>query len=92
MSRRPRGRALRVGRDADWSAVSETVDDDGLVYRVLWSADLWMYLGVCDTYPEMSWQAATEEDALTGIRRQVRRRADPSPPPAGGSRGCASEG
>lgn len=92
MSRSPRGRALRVDRDADWSVVSETADDHGVVYRVLWSADSWMYLGLCDSYPHLSWQATTEDGALNGIRRQVRQRADVSSPTESGSRGCSPEG
>ena len=33
-----------------------------------------MYLGVCDSYPRLSWQADNDNDALDGIRRQVQQR------------------
>lgn len=80
VSRFPRRRALQVDRGAGWSPVSETADDHGVVYRVMWSAESWMYLGLCDSHPNLSWQAATEGDALNGIRQQVQQRADLSGP------------
>ncbi len=71
MSRAPREPARWVTRNAHWSMVSETIDEHGLTYRVLWSAETWMYLGLCDAYPNLSWQAANQVDALDGIRQQV---------------------
>lgn len=75
MSRAPRQRDPRTRRDGDWSAVRVTVDDQGVTYRVLWSAEYCVYLGLCDSYPRLSWQAENVDDALDGIRRQVQERA-----------------
>lgn len=74
MSRAPRRPDPKVHRDAHWSQVRETVDEHGVTYRVLWSAESGMYLGVCDSYPRLSWQADNDNDALDGIRRQVQQR------------------
>lgn len=71
--------ALPISHAADWSAVSETTDDHGMTYKVLWSAESWMYLGLCESYPTLSWQAATESEAFNGIRRQVQQRANLAP-------------
>ena len=92
MSSSPRRRALGIHRDADWSVVSETTDDHGVNFRVLWSADSWLYLGVCDSYPNLSWQAATAEEALAGIPRQARHYVGLSPTPARESRRDSQEG
>ena len=73
MSRSPRRRHPSATPDAGWATVGVSVDDDGHTYRVLWSAECHMYRGLCDTYPALSWQAATEGDALDGIRSQVHR-------------------
>ena len=75
MSRAPRWRGPETDRDARWSAVSVTVDDDGLTYRVLRSDEHNAYRGLCDTYPNLSWQADNANDALNGIRRLVHERA-----------------
>lgn len=69
MSRASRRRGPEAGRDAKWSAVSVTVDDDGLTYRVLRSDEHNLYRGLCDAYPNLSWQADNADDALNGIRR-----------------------
>lgn len=81
MSRAPRWRGPEADRDARWSdarwsAVSVTVDD-GLTYRVLRSDEHNLYRGLCDAYPNLSWQADNADDALNGIRRQVHERARP---------------
>ena len=77
MSRASRRRGPEAGRDAKWSAVSVTVDDDGLTYRVLRSDEHNLYRGLCDEYPNLSWQADNADAALNGIRRQVHERARP---------------
>lgn len=55
---------------------------DGRTYRVLWSPECLLYRGLCDCEPALSWQADTEDEALDGIRRQVRGRvpSHPNPP------------
>ncbi|OKH75831.1 hypothetical protein EB72_08430 [Mycobacterium sp. SWH-M1] len=73
MSRAPRHRAVLASHDGDWSEVRTAADTHGLIYRVLWSAESWMYLGLCDSYPNLSWRAANDADALDGIRAQVQR-------------------
>lgn len=78
MSRAPRrGRPRPTHRDADWSEVNVTSDDHGVTYRVLWSAERWMYLGVCDAHPTLSWQAQTADAALDGICRRVHEHRSP---------------
>lgn len=77
MSRAPRRWERAAYRDADWAEFDVVSDDHGVTYRVLWSAEYWMHLGLCDAHPTLSWQAQTADDALDGIRRQVQDRAAP---------------
>ena len=55
-------------------------------YRVLWSAEDREFVGTCLEFPSLSWLAATQEEALKGIRDLVREviddlRADDQPVP-----------
>ncbi len=41
-------------------------------YRVTWSAEDAEFVGTCLEFPSLSWLAATQDDALHGIRDVVR--------------------
>ena len=45
---------------------------DRYTYRVTWSEEDNEYIGVCAEFPSLSWLAATQEVALTGIRETVK--------------------
>lgn len=40
-------------------------------YRVLWSAEDQEFVGTCAEFPSLSWLAATQEEALVGVRDLV---------------------
>lgn len=40
-------------------------------YRITWSAEDGEYIGLCAEFPSLSWLAATQEAALSGIRQVV---------------------
>lgn len=44
---------------------------DLFTYRITWSAEDREYAGLCVEFPSLSWLAATQEDALHGIRQLV---------------------
>lgn len=44
---------------------------DHYTYRVTWSAEDDMHIGLCTEFPSLSWLADTPEAALSGIRRVV---------------------
>lgn len=44
---------------------------DHYTYRVTWSAEDDMHVGLCAEFPSLSWLADTPEAALSGIRRVV---------------------
>ena len=44
---------------------------DHYTYRVTWSAEDDMHIGLCAEFPSLSWLADTPEAALSGIRRVV---------------------
>lgn len=41
-------------------------------YRVLWSEEDGEYVGLCAEFPSLSWLAASQPDALSGIVKLVR--------------------
>ena len=41
-------------------------------YRITWSAEDGEYVGLCSEFPSLSWLAATQEQAFTGIRDLVK--------------------
>jgi predicted HicB family RNase H-like nuclease len=45
---------------------------DHYTYRVTWSQEDGEYLGLCAEFPSLSWLAATQEKALSGIRNVVK--------------------
>jgi predicted HicB family RNase H-like nuclease len=45
--------------------------NDYYTYRVTWSVEDNEYLGLCSEFPSLSWLAASQEDALKGIRQVV---------------------
>lgn len=45
--------------------------DDKYTYRVTWSEEDAEYVGLCVEFPSLSWLAATQEEALSGIRTLV---------------------
>lgn len=45
--------------------------NDHYAYRVSWSEEDQEYVGLCTEFPSLSWLAATQEDALQGIRQVV---------------------
>lgn len=57
-------------------------------YRVMWSEEDTEYVGLCAEFPSLSWLAATQSEALTGIVKLVRgvladmkRSREPQPQP-----------
>ena len=44
---------------------------DHYTYRVTWSAEDEMHVGLCAEFPSLSWLADTPEGALAGIRQVV---------------------
>jgi len=44
---------------------------DRYTYRVTWSEDDNEYIGLCAEFPNLSWLAESQEDALSGIRSVV---------------------
>jgi predicted HicB family RNase H-like nuclease len=44
------------------------MNEDHYTYRVTWSQEDGEYVGQCVEFPSLSWLAATQEEALTGIR------------------------
>lgn len=46
-------------------------DHTHYAYRVLWSAEDAEFIGLCAELPSLSWLAATQEEALAGIRDLV---------------------
>ena len=46
---------------------------DHYTYRITWSAEDGEHVGLCAEFPSLSWLAATHEEALSGVRRLVRR-------------------
>lgn len=46
---------------------------DKFTYRVTWSEEDQEYVGLCAEFPGLSWLDASQEAALNGIRKLVRR-------------------
>lgn len=46
---------------------------DKFTYRVTWSEEDQEYIGLCAEFPGLSWLDASQEKALAGIRKLVRR-------------------
>jgi len=46
---------------------------DKFTYRVTWSEEDQEYVGLCAEFPSLSWLDSTQENALSGIRKLVRR-------------------
>ncbi len=44
---------------------------DHYTYRITWSEDDMEFVGLCVEFPSLSWLAATQNDALKGIRNIV---------------------
>ena len=44
---------------------------DHYTYRVTWSTDDDMHVGLCAEFPSLSWLADTPEEALSGVRQVV---------------------
>ena len=40
-------------------------------YRVVWSDSDKQFVGLCNSFPSLSWLDDNEEDALTGIEKLV---------------------
>jgi predicted HicB family RNase H-like nuclease len=60
---------------------------DRYTYRITWSEGDREFVGLCVEFPSLSWLAKTQEAALNGIRRTVRKaiqdmEAHGEPPPA----------
>ena len=51
--------------------VRNVVKEDLYTYRVTWSTEDKEYVGLCAEFPSLSWLAATQEEALRGIREVV---------------------
>ena len=49
----------------------ETLDETRYTYRVAWSGEDGEFVGTCVEFPSLSWLAATQEDALRGVRDLV---------------------
>jgi predicted HicB family RNase H-like nuclease len=47
------------------------ITNDRYTYRVTWSEDDNVYVGLCAEFPSLSWLARTPEAALRGIRKLV---------------------
>lgn len=45
--------------------------DDHYSYRVYWSKEDDMHVGLCSEFPSLSWLADSPEEALAGIRQLV---------------------
>ena len=45
-------------------------------YRITWSEDDGEFVGLCAEFPGLSWLAASQEQALKGIKRVVRDTVD----------------
>jgi hypothetical protein len=41
-------------------------------FSVIWSEEDEKFVGLCESYPSLSWLAEYEEDALTGIQKLVK--------------------
>ena len=52
-------------------ATSAALKDDRYTYRVTWSSEDNEYVGLCAEFPSLSWLAATQVEALQGIRSLV---------------------
>ncbi len=48
-----------------------SLEKDYYTYRVTWSIDDNEYVGLCAEFPNLSWLAATQEEALRGIKEVV---------------------
>ena len=44
---------------------------DHYTYRVTWSGEDGEYVGLCAEFPSLSWLAATQEEAFSGVRALV---------------------
>ena len=60
---------------SDLRVVRREVDSYGMRYTVLRSEDAGLYVGMCELYRSLSWQAESEAEALAGIQRLVNERA-----------------
>jgi predicted HicB family RNase H-like nuclease len=47
------------------------IDPEKYTYRVMWSEEDQEYIGLCTEFPSLSWLAASQGDALSGITRLV---------------------
>ncbi len=47
-------------------------ESDKYTYRVTWSEEDEMFVGLCTEFPSLSWLSDTRADALQGIHRIVR--------------------
>lgn len=47
------------------------LENDRYTYRVTWSEEDQEYVGLCAEFPSLSWLAASQEEALKGIREVV---------------------
>jgi predicted HicB family RNase H-like nuclease len=48
-----------------------TIDPEKYTYRVMWSEEDQEYIGLCTEFPSLSWLAASQGDALSGITKLV---------------------
>lgn len=46
-------------------------EKDRYTYRVTWSEEDQEHVGLCAEFPSLSWLAATQDEALQGIRAAV---------------------
>ena len=44
---------------------------DHYTYRITWSAEDAEYVGLCVEFPDLSWLAATPDEAFSGVRALV---------------------
>jgi predicted HicB family RNase H-like nuclease len=51
--------------------MAASVNVDHYTYRVTWSSEDNEYVGLCAEFPSLSWLAATQVEALHGIRDLV---------------------
>ena len=51
--------------------IEAVAGNDRYTYRITWSDDDKEYVGLCAEFPSLSWLAATQEEALQGIRNVV---------------------
>lgn len=47
------------------------VNHDRYEYRVIWSEEDGEYIGLCTEFPSCSWQASSQGDALSGIKKLI---------------------